>query len=431
MPTNIPNYNGAIKVNDLTIEQKTLIQKEIFNRIKPKVGTWAGRVSRINVPKPYKTATFRTITYRLPKPVEELVLKEGVIPDPVNGVIVSERTIGVETLGAWKPYTDELANYSFDDMVRENVDDLANQTKGSIDNDVAKLYTMGTQVYTAASGLTREILIKIRIALRKMAQSADATVYAVMTPEDVSSLRLKYNKEGANLFQDLPANGDSVLDGKLHKFEGIIIQEDDNIALYPDEGATKRYAIFYVKDSKGRYPVSGSNVDNLEFINKPLGSAGTSDPLNQEGSMGVKVYGYGNMITAEECLIKAEITIGDNDIDTVESGYTFTDDSINANGTLIKNKNYDGSAAVVETSPAAMTVSATATKLSLGGIKTATLSAKDVKGKPVTGFTATSADTSKATVSGTTVTGVAKGEVKVTVSKAGYNSETITFTVVD
>lgn len=431
MPTNIPNYNGAIKINDLTIEQKTLIQKEIFNRIKPKVGTWAGRVSRINVPKPYKTATFRTITYRLPKPVEELVLKEGVIPDPVNGVIVSERTIGVETLGAWKPYTDELANYSFDDMVRENVDDLANQTKGSIDNDVAKLYTMGTQVYTAASGLTREILIKIRIALRKMAQSADATVYAVMTPEDVSSLRLKYNKEGANLFQDLPANGDSVLDGKLHKFEGIIIQEDDNIALYPDEGATKRYAIFYVKDSKGRYPVSGSNVDNLEFINKPLGSAGTSDPLNQEGSMGVKVYGYGNMITAEECLIKAEITIGDNDIDTVESGYTFTDDSINANGTLIKNKNYDGSAAVVETSPAAMTVSATATKLSLGGIKTATLSAKDVKGKPVTGFTATSADTSKATVSGTTVTGVAKGEVKVTVSKAGYNSETITFTVVD
>ena len=431
MPTNIPNYNGAIKVNDLTIEQKTLIQKEIFNRIKPKVGTWAGRVSRINVPKPYKTATFRTITYRLPKPVEELVLKEGVIPDPVNGVIVSERTIGVETLGAWKPYTDELANYSFDDMVRENVDDLANQTKGSIDNDVAKLYTMGTQVYTAASGLTREILIKIRIALRKMAQSADATVYAVMTPEDVSSLRLKYNKEGANLFQDLPANGDSVLDGKLHKFEGIIIQEDDNIALYPDEGATKRYAIFYVKDSKGRYPVSGSNVDNLEFINKPLGSAGTSDPLNQEGSMGVKVYGYGNMITAEECLIKAEITIGDNDIDTVESGYTFTDDSINANGTLIKNKNYDGSAAVVETSPAAMTVSATATKLSLGGTKTATLSAKDVKGKPVTGFTATSADTSKATVSGTTVTGVAKGEVKVTVSKAGYNSETITFTVVD
>ena len=431
MPTNIPNYNGAIKVNDLTIEQKTLIQKEIFNRIKPKVGTWAGRVSRINVPKPYKTATFRTITYRLPKPVEELVLKEGVIPDPVNGVIVSERTIGVETLGAWKPYTDELANYSFDDMVRENVDDLANQTSGSIDNDVAKLYTMGTQVYTAASGLTREILIKIRIALRKMAQSADATVYAVMTPEDVSSLRLKYNKEGANLFQDLPANGDSVLDGKLHKFEGIIIQEDDNIALYPDEGATKRYAIFYVKDSKGRFPVSGSNVDNLEFINKPLGSAGTSDPLNQEGSMGVKVYGYGNMITAEECLIKAEITIGDNDIDTVESGYTFTDDSINANGTLIKNKNYDGSAAVVETSPAAMTVSATATKLSLGGTKTATLSAKDVKGASVTGFTATSADTSKVTVSGTTVTGVAKGEVKVTVSKAGYNSETITFTVVD
>ena len=432
MPANIQSYDSAIKLKDfLSVENKTLIEKELFARIKPKVGSWASKVSRINVPAPYKTMTFRTVTYRLPPDIEKLVLKEGVVPDPVNGVIYSEYTTSVEPLGMWKSYTDEAATYSFDDVVRDNVDDLSNQFKGTIDNDIAKLYTKGTQVWQATTGLTREDIIKIRISLRKVAQSENAQVYAIMTPEDVSSLRLRYNKEGANLFQDLPANEDSVLNGKLFKFEGVIIEEDDNLALYPDNGATKRYAIFYVKDSKGRYPICGNSIDNIQFIQKPLGSSGTHDPLNQEGSMGVKMAAYGNMITAEECLARVEITIQSSDIATVKSGYNYTDGKVTVNGTVIANKNKDGTAATSVTSPNAMTVTATTTNLKISGTKTATLTIKDtLTGSALSGYTTRSSDTSKATVSGTTVTGVAAGEVLIYVEKEGYITGAIKFTVV-
>ena len=429
MGTPISNYDNTIKLQDLTIEQKELIEKEIFNRIKPKVGTWAAKVSRINVPKPFRTAKFRTVTYRLPPEINTLVLEEGVVPDPVNGVIVSERTIETKPLGAWKQYTDESAYYSFDEIVRENVDDLTNQIKGSEDNDIAALYTKGTQVYEAATGLTREIFASVRIALRKMAQSDDKQVYCVMTPEDASSVRLRYNKEGANLFQDLPANSDSVLEGKLHKFEGIIIEEDDNPALYKADG--KRLAIFYVKDTRGRYPVSGANIDGIRFIHNPLGSGKTEDPLEQKGTMGVKCDAYGIMITAEECLIKVEITPAESDLDTVDVGYTYVDDKFkDIKGTLKANKNIDGTAAKVESSPKLMVVTATTTDLKVSGTKTATLTVKDIAGSTVSGFTATSNKTSVATVSGSTVTAVAAGEAVITIKKAGYGDAAILFKVV-
>ena len=431
MPQLINSYDEAIKSKDfLSVENKTLIEKEIFRRIKPKVGTWASKVSRIKVPKPYKTIQFRQVTYRLPPEIEKLVLNEGQIPDPVNGVIYSEYTMSVVPLGIWKSYTDEAASYSFDDVVRDNTDDLTNQFNGTINNDVAKLYTKGTQVWTADEGLTREEIIKIRISLRKVAQSENAQVYAVMTPEDVSSLRLRYNKEGANLFQDLAANEESVLNGKLYKFEGVIIEEDDNPALYPDNGATKRYAIFYVKDNQGRYPICGNNIDGINFIQKPLGSSGTHDPLNQEGSMGIKLEGYGNMITAEECLARVEITIQSSDIATVDSGYTFIDGTAKYNGTAIETKNQDGSKATKVTSPNAMTITATTTALKVSGTKTATLAIKDtLSGTSLSGYTTRSSDTSKATVSGTTVTGVAAGEVLIYVEKEGYITGAIKFTV--
>lgn len=427
----IGNLNNAVKLADLlTVEQKELIKKELWNKIKPRVGTWASRVSSLKVPAPYKTITFRTAVYNKPEDIGKAVLLEGIKPDPTKGVKYTERRLTTQPLGWYKDYTDEALEYTFDEVVRDNTEDLANMAKGSIDNDIAKLYVSGNNVVSAADGLTRELISKIRIYLGKFTDTSDKQVYCILTPEDSTALRLKYNVPGANLFQDLPQNEGAVINATLTRFEKVIFEEDDNINMYSADG-TKRYALFYIKDNKGRYPVSGSNNSNLEFIQKPLGSSGTDDPLNQKGSFGIKMQGYGNAITADECLVRVEITASGTDIDTVKGGYDYDSTGyIGIDGTTKENKNSDGTAALKVDSPKSLVISATATTLSIAGTKTATISAKDaLTGSSVTGFTLTSEATSIATVSGTTVTGVKAGKVKILVVKEGYLVGAITMTV--
>ena len=259
----IGNLNNAVKLADLlTVEQKELIKKELWNKIKPRVGTWASRVSSLKVPAPYKTITFRTAVYNKPEDIGKAVLLEGIKPDPTKGVKYTERRLTTQPLGWYKDYTDEALEYTFDEVVRDNTEDLANMAKGSIDNDIAKLYVSGNNVVSAADGLTRELISKIRIYLGKFTDTSDKQVYCILTPEDSTALRLKYNVPGANLFQDLPQNEGAVINATLTRFEKVIFEEDDNINMYSADG-TKRYALFYIKDNKGRYPVSGSNNSNL------------------------------------------------------------------------------------------------------------------------------------------------------------------------
>lgn len=424
---------GTVLLGDFgTVENKELVERQIFNEIKPKIGSWRSRCYAKNLQAPYKTASFRTVVYPKPKNADAYDLLEGIKPDPTGKLTYIERTQKVTPKGFYSNYTDEDMTFGFDNIVDDLKNSIVHQANFVLDEVAAKPWFNGNNVVTCATGLTREDFIKIRINLKKFTTNKNAVVKAILTPEDIASLRLKYNVAGANLFQDLPANGESVMEGNLHKFEGVLIEEDDSQYMYQVDGSTgeistnARYALFYIADSKGRAPVGLIKTDgsNGEFIAKALGSAGTDDPLNQIGSFGVKFKGIGAMLTAEECLVRVEIS--GSGFNTVDSGY---DDygNITAMGNKVERNGVRGtpvSSAKMLTIVAPGNVIKGKTKLNL--------KAFDETGTDVTASVAwTSGTTGVATVGASTgvVTGVANGTSVITAKKTGYTDQTFTVVV--
>lgn len=335
---------AIVKLGDFdTVESKELVEKELFRRIKPKVGTWVGRCYQKTLKAPYKTASFRTAVY--PKAADEASYKllEGITPDPTGKLVYTEQTMSVSPRGFYSMYTDEDMIYGFDNIVGDLTSSVAIQAEDVLDQIAHKAWLSGNQVWTAADGLTRELFTKIRISMKKFTRKKGVVVKAILTPEDIADLRLKYNKNGANLFLDTSMNEESIKNGEIGKFEGVSIEEDDSSCLYETgsdgERTGKRFAIFYTEDSEGRSPVAFIKADGEsgEFIAKGLGEAG-EDYLNQRGSIGVKFKGLGAMITAEEVLARVVITPATDGIGYVDSDFD-DEGNITANGTKVEKSN--------------------------------------------------------------------------------------------
>ena len=166
------------------------------------------------------------------------------------------------------------------------------------------------------------------------------------------------------------------------------------------------------------------------MVEKPLGSSGVNDPLNQIGSIGVKFKGLGAYMTSEETVVRVEITPASDGIGYVDSGYYYDQVGGKHLGGDFTPKNSDGTKVTVA-APKALILSSTKAKITVasGSDHTATISAKDLAKDAVTGFTLTSLDTDKATVSGAVVTAVAAGDVVIKATKAGYQDGYITLKV--
>ena len=155
---------GAIYLGDFdTVESKVLAEKEIFNKIAPKVGSWAYRSYKKTLLPPYRTATFRTIVFPDAPDPTAAVLVEGVKPDPTGSLTIVERTMFTKPYGFYETYSDELANFSFDNLVPRLVEGVALKARLFVDKIAAEAWKGGNQVYEVAEGgLTREIISKIR-----------------------------------------------------------------------------------------------------------------------------------------------------------------------------------------------------------------------------------------------------------------------------
>lgn len=421
---------GLIKLGDFgSVESKELVEKEIFRRIKPKVGSWVSRCYQKTLQAPYKTASFRSVVYPKAKDEQSYVLLEGITPDPTGRLLYSEQTMSVTPRGFYAMYTDEDMTYGFDSIVPELTSSVSNQMEDVLDQIAYKAFLSGNQVWTADAGLTRELFAKIRISMKKFTRKKGVAVKAILTPEDITDLRLKYNKSGANLFVDTPMNEESFKNGEIAKFEGVSIEEDDSECLYETNPATgektgNRFAIFYTMDSEGRSPVAFIKADGQsgEFITKSLGEAG-EDYLNQRGSIGVKLKGTGAMVTAEEVLARVVITPASDSIGYIDSSIDEFG-NITANGEKVARANVRD----VVGSPIALTIVTSA--VSVGKGKNLALKVYDEEGNDLTATATYSTSSSDiATVAKGIVTGVAAGEATISVSATGKGAAKVKITV--
>lgn len=409
-----------------TVENKELFERGLFSRIKPKIGSWRSRCYETTLQSPYKTASFRSVVFNRAKDPNSYVLLEGITPDPTGKLNYIEITKSVQPYGFYAQYTDQDTIYGFDKIASDLGDNIVFQADDFLDKIASNAWLSGNQVWTAPNGLDRETIIKIRISLKKFTRVKNARIIAVLTPEDVSELRLTYNKGGTNLFIDTSLNEESVKNGVIGRFEGVDIEEDDSPCLYGEDG--KRYAIFYTVDSKGRSPVAFIKADGStgEFIAKGLGSSGTNDPLDQRGTIGVKFKGLGAMVTADEVLARVEITPRTSGgVGNIESDYDEYGNII-VNGTKVERT---GVRKVVG-SPKAITI--LASTLSVQASSTINLKAFDELGNDITTkVTWSSGTTANATVGTNTgvVSGVKAGTSVITAKYTGYPDANVTVTV--
>src|SRR5574344_670333 len=416
---------GTIKLGDFgDVESKELVEAELFREIMPKPHTWAGRCYLKKLEPPYETASYRSVVYPKAKDLSQYELIEGKTPAPTGKITFFEQTMKCRPYGFYETYTDRDMKYGFDAILPRLQKSVKNQGKEVINQLAADAFFSGNQVWAATGGLTRELIIRIRISLLKFAEQG-STVHAVLTPEDYASLRLKYNTAASNLFQDLPMNEESITKGRLGLFEGVIFEEDDDPHMY-NAGTGKTNAIFYTNDREGKAPCGLIAPDSLQgkFIAKALGSSGAEDPLDQRGSIGQKFEGLGYCLTSEETLARVVITRQAGDIALVNSYYDYDNGDIYVDGAKVARKDVRDTVA----SPNDVLFVSGATKVKVGAA-TAALTVKDALGAAVTGATFASGDTAIATVASTgIVTGVAEGMAIISVTKGdkvGYIQVTV------
>lgn len=414
--------NGTLSLGDFgDVESKTLVEKKIFATIKAKPGRWVSRCHEVDLPAPYKQAIYRMRVQEKVIDSDNFILEEGVKPSPDGKLAYVELKKSTKAYGRYQEYTDEMMHYGFDPLVPDLTESMIASGNSLLDNVAAKPWFEGNNVMTFSGTIDRKLINRIRIDLQKFA-GTDRQVHCIITPEDMTDLRLKYNDAGGNLFQNLPLNAASVVDATLTKFEGVIFEEDDSDLMY-DKANGVRHCLFYVKDAAGRTPVALTAPfgKNAEFIAKALGSSGAlDDPLNQKGSVGIKWKGLGAFITAEENLVRVDITPDATGVSGsalfLDTHYDFNNGRIYVEGKEVKRTNQEA----IGTSPDKALVISGAASVKAGDTTGITLVVEDTKGNAVAGATLTSSNTKTATVSGYKVSGVAAGTVIITATKDGY-----------
>lgn len=399
-----------------SVEDKVLYEKGLKLKIGNNQGKWEKRTHKITLQAPYEVGSFRIRVNNEIKDSDHYILEEGIRPEANGKLTYLELLYRTREYGTFQEYTDKALKNGFDNLVGDLGEIVKEDFTAIKDNISAKAWFKGNNIITANNGITREILNRIRINLQKFAGN-DKQVYCYITPEDMTDLRTKYNAPGANLFQDLQANQDSVINGVLTKFEGIIFEEDSSALMYNDN---TRNAIFWVADKSGKSPVGSveASGNNVEVITKELKDGGTENALAQKGSVGVKAYGLGAVITSEETLIRLEITPATNGISgskvKLDTHYNLLNGKIIVEGKTIERTAQTN----FGTSPIGIFLSG---KGVVGVGKDITLEVANEKGEVIAGSSVTwkSSDITVATVANGKVSGVKKGETIILATKDG------------
>lgn len=229
-------------------------------------------------------------------------LTEGVTPAG-NSASVTEITATVKQYGDYIEFSDmveltaldpELVSYAevLGDQAGETLDVLTRDELASGTNVIYANGKTARDQITATDKLTTLEIRKARRFLKKNKVKPVSGGYyvAFVHPDAVFDLQAdplwqeaqKYGNEAGGLF-----------DGEIGRIFGVRFIETPNAKVFTGEGAAGAdvYATIVLgADAYGEVDIEGSG--NVKNIIKPLGSAGTNDPLDQRQTTGWKVMAW-------------------------------------------------------------------------------------------------------------------------------------------
>jgi len=238
-------------------------------------------------------------------------LTEGVTPAG-SQLSVTDVTATVAQYGDYVTVTDVLDYESQDPVLMEAAEILGDQAADTLDQLTRDVLNAGTSVSFGGSGntatadvaagdvLTTTLLDAALLTLknnntRKVSQQVDATTGIGTTPIKAAYIGIVHTSLGAKVkaltgfvsVEKYPSQTD-VMEGEIGYYNEIRFVESTNGKVFTGAGTGGIDVYTVVLMGMHAYGTTAINGEALKNIVKPLGSAGTADPLDQRATSGWK-----------------------------------------------------------------------------------------------------------------------------------------------
>lgn len=227
--------------------------------------------------------------------VATTALTEGV-PPTLKDITVTSITATPLQYGDVVGFSDLVSTTTIDPILTETTQILAEQAGETLDELVRNVLVAGTTVQYTNSRVSRitvaagdvVTILDIRRAVRTLivnrAKKIDGFYQAIVSPRVAFDIQGTAEWVTANQFHQTGAQ----FDGSLGTLYGVKFWVTDKATVFTAGGAggIDVYASMFF--GANAYGVINLDGNSLQTFYKPLGSAGTADPLNQQQSMGWK-----------------------------------------------------------------------------------------------------------------------------------------------
>lgn len=316
MATKIQTITNVAGQNQLSAEDATFYEKTLLTRLLPQLNFYKDARKKKLPKNAGRTMNFRKFN-SLTAPSSSLT--EGVTPDG-NNLDITTITAAVKQEGDYITLSDLIKMTGIDPVVTETVATLGEEAGVVTDNRIQEALAKGTNVYFVGGATTRAGL--------------ESATTKYLTADDIKKIVRKLKKANAKKFPDgyyhMQVDPDIAYDlmsdsawvevskyakpeqmqkGELGKMHGMKFFETTNLKVVDssDTASSKidvHLAYAYGKDSYDCIDLENGG-GKPKIIIKENGSAGSSDPLNQRGSVGWKSC-FTAVITQPMALVRVE-----------------------------------------------------------------------------------------------------------------------------
>jgi N4-gp56 family major capsid protein len=225
-------------------------------------------------------------------------LTEGALFTNLKDLTVTATTATVAQYGDAVGFSDLVSTTTIDPVLKEATEILGEQAGETIDELVRDTIVAGTTVFYAAARVSRVTLaagdiitvadvanIAMQMELNR-ATKIDGAWQAITHPRVIYDLMRTTEWRDAQNY----ARSGRIFDGSVGELYGVRFWTTDKAKVFADAGVGGVVDVYtMLVFGSQAFGVVDLEGHNLQTIFKPLGSAGSADPLNQQGTMGWKV----------------------------------------------------------------------------------------------------------------------------------------------
>lgn len=322
LPITLNLFDGAPNTNvttqeGLSPEMKTFYEKTLIDLTEPAlVHDQFGQVRDI------PANNGKTIEFRQFDPLPELTtpLTEGVTPDG-QSMSVKKIEATVKQYGGYVTYSDQVKLTTYDNTIAEGTKAIASQAGKTLDGITREIINAGTVVqYADGKVSSRDTLYftskddncnltvdAIRKAVRFLenqdAPKIDGYYVAIIHPDCKYDLMSDPEWRKPHEYVDT----EHLYKNEIGEVAGVRFVQATRAKKFVGEGkdGADVYSTLVIADDA--YGVTKIEGGGLEHIVKPLGSAGTADPLNQRGTIGWKATKTAEILV-QQYMVRVETT---------------------------------------------------------------------------------------------------------------------------